>query len=115
MRPDIWWQHPLLVFLGLSTFIVYSTWAAFQGTHYFFGNYISPFLFAGNFWRLPAQLVWAKAGLVARLAVIFARTPDPVGARAGSGLPAIIIEVPTIRPFGPIRRPAPWANLERRI
>src|SRR6187455_3620470 len=43
MRADIWWIHPLLVFLGLSTFIVYSTWAAFQGKNYFFGNYISPF------------------------------------------------------------------------
>ena len=43
MRADTWWTQPLLVFLGLSTFIVYSTWAAFQGTHYFFGNYISPF------------------------------------------------------------------------
>jgi len=42
-RPDVWWLQPLLVFLGLSTFIVYSTWAAFQGAHYFFGNYISPF------------------------------------------------------------------------
>jgi len=43
MRADLWWTQPLLVFLGLSSFIVYSTWAAFQGTHYFFGNYISPF------------------------------------------------------------------------
>lgn len=43
MRSDVWWIHPLLIFLGLSTFIVYSTWAAFQGSHYFFGNYISPF------------------------------------------------------------------------
>src|SRR6266704_4241917 len=43
MRADVWWTRPLLVFLGLSTFIVYSTWAAFQGTHYYFGNYISPF------------------------------------------------------------------------
>src|SRR5713226_4907092 len=43
MRPDVWWTQPLFVFLGLSSFIVYSTWAAFQGTHYFFGNYISPF------------------------------------------------------------------------
>jgi hypothetical protein len=42
MRPDVWWLNPLLVFLGLSIFIVYSTWAAFQGTHYFFGNCISP-------------------------------------------------------------------------
>src|SRR5919205_143995 len=42
-RIDVWWLQPLLVFLGLGTFIVYSTWAAFQGRHYYFGNYISPF------------------------------------------------------------------------
>lgn len=42
-RPDLWWLQPLLVFLGLSTFVVYSTWAAFQGDHYFFGPYLSPF------------------------------------------------------------------------
>jgi len=42
-RADLWWLQPLCVFLGLSTFIVYSTWAAFQGRNYFFGNYISPF------------------------------------------------------------------------
>jgi hypothetical protein len=42
-RRDAWWQQPLLVFLGLSTFIVYSTWAAFQGNHYHFGPYLSPF------------------------------------------------------------------------
>src|SRR2546421_11684242 len=43
MRADVWWTQPLLVFTGLSIFIVYSTWAAFQGQNYFFGNYISPF------------------------------------------------------------------------
>src|SRR5437660_8227467 len=43
MRADVWWIQPFLVFLGLSVFVVYSTWAAFQGAHYFFGNYISPF------------------------------------------------------------------------
>ena len=52
MRADVWWLQPLLVFLGLSTFIVYSTWAAFQGQNYFLGNYISPFyspeLFGGS-------------------------------------------------------------------
>ena len=42
MRSDVWWTQPLLVFLGLSAFIVYSTWAAFQGAHYEFGNYLSP-------------------------------------------------------------------------
>ena len=43
MRRDAWWTQPLLVFLGLATFIVYSTWAAFQGAHYYFGKYLSPF------------------------------------------------------------------------
>ena len=42
-RRDVWWVQPLLVFLGLSTFVVYATWAAFQGNHYEFGNYLSPF------------------------------------------------------------------------
>src|SRR5262249_44684546 len=43
MRRDAWWVQPLVVFLGLGTFIVYSTWAAFQGNHYRFGHYLSPF------------------------------------------------------------------------
>src|SRR6202034_869392 len=42
-RADNWWVQPLVVFLGLSTFIVYSTWAALQGSHYRFGPYLSPF------------------------------------------------------------------------
>ena len=42
-RRDAWWMAPLAVFLGLSTFIVYSTWAAFQNAHYTFGPYLSPF------------------------------------------------------------------------
>src|SRR5438552_3728035 len=42
-RPDTWWVQPLVVFLGLSTFIVYSTWAALQGSHFRFGLYLSPF------------------------------------------------------------------------
>ena len=42
-RADHWWLQPLVVFLGFSTFIVYSTWAAMQGNHYEFGPYLSPF------------------------------------------------------------------------
>jgi hypothetical protein len=42
-RADNWWVQPVLIFLGLSTFILYSTWAAFQGQHYRFGPYLSPF------------------------------------------------------------------------
>ena len=51
-RPDAWWAQPLLVFLGFSAFIVYSTWAAFNPTchgncaYWFNGggaDYLSPF------------------------------------------------------------------------
>jgi hypothetical protein len=42
-RPDAWWVQPLAVFLGFMAFIVYSTWAAYQGDHYRFGPYLSPF------------------------------------------------------------------------
>ncbi len=43
MRPDAWWVQPALTFLGLSAFVVYSTWAAFQGANYRSGGYLSPF------------------------------------------------------------------------
>ena len=51
-RSDAWWMQPILVFIGFSAFIVYSTWAALQGTdsgqcYYWYGgngaNYLSPF------------------------------------------------------------------------
>ena len=45
-RRDAWWVQPLLVFLGFSAFIVYSTWAAFQGEHFWVAeggrHYLSP-------------------------------------------------------------------------
>jgi len=42
-RTDLWWVQPLVVFAVFSSFIVYSTWAAFQNAHYTFGPYLSPF------------------------------------------------------------------------
>jgi hypothetical protein len=42
-RRDRWWVQPLVVFAGLSAFLVYATWAALQGEHYTFGPYLSPF------------------------------------------------------------------------
>jgi hypothetical protein len=41
-RRDTWWVLPVAVFLGLATFVVYTTWAALQGTHYTYGPYLSP-------------------------------------------------------------------------
>ena len=42
VRADRWWVGPLLTILGLGGFIVYSTWAALQGEHYWAGSYLSP-------------------------------------------------------------------------
>ncbi len=42
-RRDNWWVVPLVVFLALSGFIIYATWAAFQNAHYEYRNYLSPF------------------------------------------------------------------------
>lgn len=42
-RRDNWWLQPLLVFVGLGAFVLYANWAAFQGTHYTYGPYLSPF------------------------------------------------------------------------
>ncbi len=42
-RRDAWWIQPAIVFIVLSAFVVYATWAAFQGAYYSFGNYLSPF------------------------------------------------------------------------
>ena len=41
-RTDIWWVQPLVVFTCLSAFVVYVTWAALSGVHYFSGPYLSP-------------------------------------------------------------------------
>ncbi len=46
-RKDNWWITPILTFLGLSAFVGYSTWAAFQASDYFSkvagADYLSPF------------------------------------------------------------------------
>ena len=42
-RRDAWWVQPAIVFLILSSFVVYATWAAFQGANYHYGPYLSPF------------------------------------------------------------------------
>jgi hypothetical protein len=44
-RRDRWWVQPLVIFVILSAFIVYATWAAFQNAHYTVAGtgYLSPF------------------------------------------------------------------------
>ena len=57
MRRDAWWAQPLLTFTVLGAFVVYATWAAFQGEHYEFGPYLSPFYSPLLFGDGSAQLV----------------------------------------------------------
>jgi hypothetical protein len=62
-RRDAWWVKPTAIFLGLGAFIVYSTWAAFQGTDYAFGPYISPFYSPEIFGDSPHAWFGPKPGL----------------------------------------------------
>jgi hypothetical protein len=68
MRDDAWWITPLLVFLGLSAFIVYSTWAAVQGNHYFLSaqgqHYLSPMYSPVLFdsWKLGQGEAYTPSG-----------------------------------------------------
>lgn len=41
-RRDAWWVSPAVVVTILSSFVAYTTWAAFQGTHYSYQGYLSP-------------------------------------------------------------------------
>ena len=76
-RRDLWWLQPLVVFLGLSTFIVYSTWAAMQGDHYRYGPYLSPFyspeLFgSADAWFGEAHPSWIPGFVTAAMLILWA-------------------------------------------
>ncbi len=43
LRGDLWWLPNMPVFVLLSAFVVYATWAAFQNANYTHGPYLSPF------------------------------------------------------------------------
>ena len=42
-RTDAWKGGPLITLLVFLTFVVYTTWAALQGNHYYADPYLSPF------------------------------------------------------------------------
>src|ERR1035441_8098967 len=75
-RRDLWWLQPLAVFLGLATFIVYSTWAALQGDHYRYGPYLSPFyspeLFGSADAWFGARPPWLPAFVPAAMLILWA-------------------------------------------
>jgi hypothetical protein len=63
-RRDLWWLQPLAVILGFSTYLVYATWAAFQGRNYWLAtdgaNYLSPFYSPELFGPSPHALFGPK-------------------------------------------------------
>jgi hypothetical protein len=61
-RRDAWWIQPLVVFLILSAFLVYTTWAAFQNAHYTAGPYLSPFYSPEIFGSSPHAWLGPKPG-----------------------------------------------------
>ncbi|MBS1724321.1 MAG: succinate dehydrogenase [Armatimonadetes bacterium] len=61
-RRDTWWAQPLVTFLVLSLFIVYATWAAFQGDNYHYFNYLSPFYSPELFGSSPHRIFGPKPG-----------------------------------------------------
>ena len=61
---------------GLSTFLVYSTWAAFQGDHYTYGPYLSPFYSPELFGNSPHSWFGPRPGNVAGVAALFTGAAD---------------------------------------
>ena len=43
LRTDRWWLYPLTTFVVFTAFVIYATWRAFSGAHYFVEPYLSPF------------------------------------------------------------------------
>jgi hypothetical protein len=60
LRKDAWWRTPAVVFVILSSFLAYATWAAFQGAHYTYGPYLSPFYSPEIFGSSPHALFGPK-------------------------------------------------------
>ena len=61
-RKDLWWAWPLIVFLCLSAFVIYVTWAAFQGKNYAYGPYLSPLYSPELFGDSPHRWLGPKPG-----------------------------------------------------
>jgi hypothetical protein len=92
-REDNWWAAPLAQAIGLGLLGLYATWAAFQGEHYEYGHYLSPFyspLFKPAWWPIsPALLIlWIPLAFRAtcyyyRKAYYRAFFADPVACAVG--------------------------------
>lgn len=57
LRRDLWWLPNVPVFILLTAFLVYATWAAFQNAYYHFGPYLSPF-YSPEIWGESAHAIF---------------------------------------------------------
>ncbi|MGE0867185.1 MAG: succinate dehydrogenase [Kofleriaceae bacterium] len=53
-RTDNWWAGPGITFIVFTSFVVYTTWALWQGEHYYAAPYLSP---------MYEPILWAKSGV----------------------------------------------------
>jgi hypothetical protein len=60
LRQDRWWLQPLVIFIGFTAFIVYSTWAAFADHDFFADPYLSPFYSPCLTDVCPSEVSWAS-------------------------------------------------------
>ncbi len=75
MRTDAWWIRPVIIVIVLGGFLAYANWAAWQGDHYQFGNYLSPFysplLFgSSSFSWFGARPAWFPAWISPALLIL---------------------------------------------
>src|SRR5216117_2980952 len=99
-RRDLWWAQSLITFLVFGSFIVYSTWAAFQGEYYLYtgggAHYLSPFYSPELLGSDPIPVGYL---LGCRLRLLFLSSGHP----ADFGLPAITIGELITTHSGPTR------------
>jgi len=85
LRRDRWWVQPLVVVLGLTAFVAYSTWAAFRGGHYFTlgmgREYLSPFYSPCIVSSCPTKVVWGPAGNIGAVSPALLILIFPLGFR----------------------------------
>ena len=102
-RRDTWWAAPLAVFVGFSAFVVYATWAAFQGEHYTYGPYLSPFYSPELFGDSPHAWFGPEAGWWPGVAAVLAGAADPA---VPGPLPLHLLLLPRRLLQGVLGRPA---------
>ena len=60
LRTDTWWLYPAAVMFGFTAFVVYSTWAAFQGAFYWYAGPVTGEGWGGYLSPMYSPLIWVN-------------------------------------------------------